>query len=305
MQIVVLDARAIDPGDLDWAPLKALGILNAYDRTPAELTARRLIGADAVLTRGVHIGAEDLARAKNLKLIINLAGEDGLVDTAAVKARGIRVESTADGVAAAVAQHTMALLFEIANGTAHYDLAVHRGRWTASPDFCLMDQEIVALNGLTMGLVGTGEAAAKTAAACMALGMRVLYCGSTGGDPFPGERVDFEDLIQQADVISLHLAATAETAGLIGTQVLSRVKPGCILLNTAHGSLISEPAVLDALSAGRLRAYGADVARTEPILMSSPLLKAENCLITPRVAWAPRRVRQQMLDLAAQAIQKL
>ena len=117
---------------------------------------------------------------------------------------------------------------------------------------------------------------------------------------FPGERVPFETLLAESDVLSLHCPATEQTRGVINAASLARMKEGAILLNTARGALCVSQDVADALESGRLRAYAADVAAREPILRSDPLLEASNCILTPHIAWAPRETRQRLLRLAAE-----
>lgn len=134
----------------------------------------------------------------------------------------------------------------------------------------------------------------------MAFGMRAIGFSRGEHPAFPGERVPFETLLAESDVLSLHCPATEQTRGVINAASLARMKEGAILLNTARGALCVSQDVADALESGRLRAYAADVAAREPILRSDPLLEASNCILTPHIAWAPRETRQRLLRLAAE-----
>ena len=133
MQIIILDGYSINPGDLSWDALREFGIVSVYDRTPQELVAQRLVGADAVFVNKCRIGEEQLKKAKNLKFICVLATGYDVVDTTAAKGRGITVCNIPAYSTDSVAQMTMALLLEICMNVGHHNREVHKGRWTHSP----------------------------------------------------------------------------------------------------------------------------------------------------------------------------
>lgn len=157
MQIVILDGHAVNPGDLSWDCLRAFGTLSVYDRTPAEFTAQRLIGADVVFTNKTAIDEAALERARNLRMIGLLSTGYDVVDLAAATRRGIVVCNVPSYSTDAVVQHTFALLLEICSLVTLHDREVHRGRWTHSPDFCFWDAPLIELSGKTFGILGCGE----------------------------------------------------------------------------------------------------------------------------------------------------
>ena len=300
MQIVILDGHAVNPGDLSWDCLRAFGTLSVYDRTPAEFTAQRLIGADVVFTNKTAIDEAALERARNLRMIGLLSTGYDVVDLAAATRRGIVVCNVPSYSTDAVVQHTFALLLEICSLVTLHDREVHRGRWTHSPDFCFWDAPLIELSGKTFGILGCGEIGCRVAGAAAAFGMRVIGYSRGEHPAFIGERVSLDGLFAESDVLSLHCPATPETRGIINAATIARMKDGAILLNTARGTLCVAQAVADALARGKLRAYAADVAEREPISRNDPLLAAKNCILTPHIAWAPRETRQRLLRLAAE-----
>lgn len=300
MQIVVLDGHAVNPGDLSWDCLREFGTLSVYDRTPPEFAAQRLIGADVAFVCKTVIDEAALARARNLRMIGLLCTGTDAVDLAAAARRGIVVCNVPSYSTDAVVQHTFALLLEVCSLVSLHNREVHRGRWTHSPDFCFWDAPLIELSGKTFGVLGCGQIGCRAAGAAMAFGMRAIGFSRGEHPAFPGERVPFETLLAESDVLSLHCPATEQTRGIINAASLARMKEGAILLNTARGALCVSQDVADALESGRLRAYAADVAAREPILRSDPLLEASNCILTPHIAWAPRETRQRLLRLAAE-----
>lgn len=300
MQIVVLDGHAVNPGDLSWDCLREFGTLSVYDRTPPEFAAQRLIGADVAFVCKTVIDEAALARARNLRMIGLLCTGTDAVDLAAAARRGIVVCNVPSYSTDAVVQHTFALLLEVCSLVSLHNREVHRGRWTHSPDFCFWDAPLIELSGKTFGVLGFGQIGCRAAGAAMAFGMRAIGFSRGEHPAFPGERVPFETLLAESDVLSLHCPATEQTRGVINAASLARMKEGAILLNTARGALCVSQDVADALESGRLRAYAADVAAREPILRSDPLLEASNCILTPHIAWAPRETRQRLLRLAAE-----
>lgn len=298
MQIIILDGYTVNPGDLSWDALKAFGTVSVYDRTPPELVAQRLIGADAVFVNKCRIGEDQLKRAKNLKFIGVLATGYDVVDLTAAKGRGITVCNVPAYSTDSVAQMTMALLLEICHNVGHHNREVHKGRWTHSPDFCFWDTPLIELAGLTMGIIGCGQTGSAVARLAQAFGMHVLGYSRGEHADFCGERVSLEELLRRSDVVSLHCPSTPETRGLINGTTIAKMKEGAILLNTARGSLLDPYSVAQALESGKLYALGMDVAMQEPIQRSDPLLSAPNCYITPHIAWAPLAARQRLIKIS-------
>jgi glycerate dehydrogenase len=299
MQIVVLDGYCVNPGDVDWSPIKALGTLSVYDRTHPDMVAQRLRGADAVFVNKVKLNREILQNARQLKFIGVLATGYDVIDVEAAKERGIVVCNVPAYSTEAVAQHTIALLLAICQHVEYHASLVRQGAWTAQPDFSWWEIAPVLLYGKTIGIIGCGRIGTRVARIAEALGMRALGCSPHEKQGFPGTFVPLDVLLKESDVVSLHCPSKADTVGLIRSDTIAGMKDGAILINTARGSLISESDVRDALVSGKLAAYGTDVASEEPIRLRNPLLTAPNCLITSHYAWSPKPMRQNLIDVSA------
>ena len=299
MQIVVLDGYCVNPGDVDWSPLKAFGTLSVYDRTHPDMVAQRLRGADIAFVNKVRLNRDVLFGARNLKFVGVLATGYDVVDTAAAKERGIVVTNVPAYSTEAVAQHTVALLLALCQHVEYHASLVKNGAWTAQPDFAWFQIAPTLLAGKTMGIVGCGRIGSRVARIADALGMRVIGVNPSDNPDFIGERVTLETLFREADVISLHCPSKADTVGLIRKETIRQMKDGVLLINTSRGSLVSEPDVADALASGKIAGYAADVVSKEPIRRYNPLLKAPNCLITSHYAWTPKPMRQKIIDVSA------
>ena len=299
-KIVVLDGYTLNPGDLSWDGLKALGELTVYDRTPPEEVVACIGDAEIVFTNKTLLTAEVLDACPGIRFIGVLATGYNVVDTAAARARSIPVTNVPTYGTDAVGQYAIALLLEICHHVAHHADAVRSGRWTASQDFCFWDYPLIELSGKTMGIIGFGRIGQATGRIAKALGMRVI---AVDKNPSPSgseiaEYVSLDDLLSQSDVISLHCVLTPETQGIIRKETLEKMKPGVILLNNSRGPLIVEQDLADALQSGKVYAAGLDVVSVEPIRADNPLLLAPNCLITPHISWAPKESRKRLMDIA-------
>ncbi len=299
MQIVVLDGFCVNPGDVDWSPLKKLGTLSVYDRTHPDMVAQRLRGAEAAFVNKVKLDRALLQNARNLKFIGVLATGYDVVDVATARERGITVTNVPAYSTEAVAQHAIALLLALCQHAEYHSALIRQGAWTAQPDFSWWEIAPVLLYGKTIGIVGCGRIGTRVAKIADALGMRVLGCSPHKHEDFPGEFVSLDTLLKESDVISLHCPAKADTVGLIRKDTIAKMKDGAILINTARGSLISESDVKDALTSGKLACYGTDVASEEPIKLRNPLMSAPNCIITSHYAWSPKPMRQKLIDVSA------
>jgi len=302
MKIVVLDGFTLNPGDLSWRELEALGEVTVYDRTSKEEIVSRIGNADAILTNKTLLTAETLAACPSVKYIGVLATGYNVVDTQAAKERGIPVCNIPTYGTAAVGQFAIAMLLEICHHVAHHNEAVHAGRWSNSIDFCFWDYPLIELEGKTMGIIGFGRIGQRTGEIAKALGMRVLAYDAyqTDAGKAIGSYVDLDTLYRESDVISLHCPLFPETKGIINATSIVKMKDGVILLNNSRGPLIVEQDLADALNSGKVFAAGLDVVSEEPIRADNPLLTAKNCIITPHISWAPKESRQRLMDIAVQ-----
>lgn len=299
MRLVVLDGFTMNPGDLEWQALEALGELTVYERSPVETILERSAGADILLTNKTPLTRETLSALPALRFIDVLATGFNVVDLAAARERGIPVSNAPGYSTRSVQQMTFALLLELTQQCGLYDRAVKDGVWSRCKDITFQLKPLLELDGLTFGIVGFGVIGQAVAQAALAFGLRVVTASRTRPESLPEgvEWVTQEELFRRSDVVSLHCPLTPQTEKLIGERTLSWMKPTALLINTSRGGLVDEAALARALKEGRLAGAGVDVLSTEPPEPDNPLLHANNCVITPHCAWATRAARQRLLDI--------
>jgi len=302
-RIVVIDGHTLNPGDLSWGGLAALGDLTVHDRTPPELAAERLADAAAVLTNKVPFDAARFASLPELRYIGVTATGYNIIDTAAAAAHGVTVTNVPTYGTDSVAQHTIALMLELARNTAAHARAVAEGRWTAGADWCLPAAPVAELAGKTLGLVGLGHIGLAVARVGAAMGMRIIaYTPSRKPiDPQEGvaiEYVGLDTLFAESDVVSLHCPLTPGSRHLVNAKRLETMKRSAFLINTSRGPLLDASAVAAALRKGRIAGVAVDVLDAEPPPADDPLLRAPRCVATGHVAWYAREARQRLMDQA-------
>jgi glycerate dehydrogenase len=304
MNIVVLDGYTLNPGDLSWGELQSLGTCTVYDRSsPAEVLSRAS-GAEVVLTNKTILTEENIRQLTELRYIGVLATGYNIVDVAAAKEQGIPVTNVPTYGTRSVAQMTMALLLELTQHVGHHAQTVRDGRWTSSPDFCYWDFPLVELEGATMGLIGYGRIGRAVGELAAAFGMNILAHDVSKPAELPahGQWADLDTLFRRSDVVSLHCPLTTDNREFVNRSRLALMKSSAFLLNTSRGPLIDESALADALDQGALAGAGLDVLSVEPPLPENPLLRANNCLITPHIAWATRSARARLMEVAVQNV---
>ena len=306
MNIVFLDAFTANPGDLSWSAFEALGHCTIHDRTPSAETIERAKDAEVVITNKAVLSRAVIESLPKLRYIGVIATGYNVVDVAAARERGIVVTNVPGYGSPSVAQAVFALLLELTNHTGQQTRDVSQGRWAACPDFCFWDKPIIELQGLTLGLVGLGDIGASVARIALAFGMKVIATRRTWAVP-PPEGITpapLDKVLSESDVVSLHCPLTDETKHLIDATSLAQMKSTALLINTARGPLIDEPALAAALNEGRIAGAGLDVLSVEPPSKDNPLFTAKNCLITPHTAWASRASRHRLITIAAENLRQ-
>lgn len=298
MQIVVLDGKSLRPEELDWSGLKAMGIVSMYDRTDPMLVPQRLRGADAVFTNKVCLTKEQLKNNPNLKFIGVLATGYDVVDIKGARELGIPVCNVPGYATEPVAQAAIGLMLEMTLHTGYHNARIHQGEWTRCPDFCWWEHTPVSVYGKILGIVGCGAIGRRVAEIAKAMGMNVIGYNPHKKPGFAGKYVSLETVLKEADVLSLHCPAKGDTVGMINGKTIAMMKDGAYIVNTGRGSLVVEKDVAEALNAGKLSGYAADVVSREPISVHNPLLKAPNCILSGHCAWATRDARQQIVDVS-------
>ena len=302
-KIVVLDGYTLNPGDLSWDGLKQLGEVTVHDFTPADKILVRADGAAILFTNKTPLAAETLAQLKDLRYIGVLATGYNVVDIAAAAQLGIVVTNIPTYGTQSVAQMVFALLLELCHHVQLHSDAVKAGEWTSSRDFCFWKAPLIELLGKTIGIVGFGRIGRQVACVAHALGMRVIAHDKRQADTpeYDGFKwVTLNELLQEADVISLHCPLFPDTQGMISKKSLARMKKTAFLINTARGPLIVEQDLADALDNGQIAGAALDVLSVEPPPAENPLLKAKNCLITPHISWATKEARTRLMNIAVE-----
>ena len=299
MKIIVIDAQTLNPGDLSWAPLEALGDCDFYPRSRPDEVLARCRKAQIVVTNKVVFDHKVMESLPDLRFIAVSATGYNMVDIAAAAARNIVISNVPVYGTPSVAQMTFALLLELTQRVGHHDRTVHQGRWVACENFSYWDYPLIELAGLTMGIVGCGRIGLATAQIAQAFGMKIIAHDPylTGGLPDYIELLDDLDAVfTRSDVVSLHCPLTDENEGFINAARLGRMKKSALLINTSRGPVINEADLAHALNHEQIAGAGLDVLGAEPPRADNPLLTAKNCIITPHIAWASRACRHRLLS---------
>ena len=296
MNIVIMDGYASNPGDLNWDALKQLGHVTVYPRTSDAEKVERAKDADIILINKVQMDAETLDQLPRLKYIGVQATGFNVVDIKAAKERGIVVTNIPAYSTESVAQMTFALILSITNRVEHYTKENRNGRWANNPDFCYWDTPLIELAGKQMGIVGLGNIGMKVATIAHCMGMNVCSYTSKSAADLPDwiTKVDRDELLASADILSLHCPLTEDTHHFINAESIEKMKSTAILINTGRGLLVDEEALAKALHKGKLAAYGADVMTQEPPQKDNPLFSEPNAFITPHIAWATLEARTRL-----------
>ncbi len=307
MKIVVLDGYTLNPGDLSWKPLEALGPVTVYDRTGREEILSRSLHAEVLLTNKTPLSAHIIGRLPELRYIGVLATGYNVVDVDAAREHAIPVTNVPTYGTVAVAQMVFAHLLEHCHHVQRHSDAVHAGKWNKQPDFCFWDYPLAELAGKVMGIVGFGRIGRQVGILASAFGMSVRANDAVRFDP-PVEVADFDwmeidKIFAVSDVVSLHCPLLPETEGIVDARLLSRMKPTAILINASRGGLVVDADLADALNEGRIAGASLDVVSTvEPPDPLNPLLTAKNCLVTPHIAWAAKEARERLLRTAVENV---
>jgi glycerate dehydrogenase len=297
-RVVFLDRDTLSP-ETRLRPLGFAHELVVHDRTRAEEVAGRIADADIVITNKAPVREAALAGAPRLRLVAVAATGTDIVDVAACAARGITVCNIRDYAVHTVPEHTFALIFALRRSLLAYRDSVGRGRWQEAAQFCYFDFPIRDLAGSTLGVIGDGVLGRAVAEIGRALGMKVLfaaYKGTTGMGPL---YTPFEEVLRRSDVITLHCPLMPATRNMIAAPEFALMERKPLLINTARGGLVDEPALVAALESGQIAGAGFDVVSVEPPPPDHPfmrLLGRPDFILTPHVAWASREAIQGLAD---------
>jgi glycerate dehydrogenase len=299
MKMVVLDGYTLNPGDLSWEPVRAIGELRVYDRTSPVDVVARAAAAEILLTNKVPLSREVLNQLPALRFIAVTATGYDMVDVAAAGERGIAVSNVPEYGTDSVAQFVFALLLALCHRVEAHGRAVKAGEWQRSPDWCFWNTPQILLSGKKMGIVGFGRIGRRVGALAHAFGMKVLAFDPVEQPP-PGfsdfTYASLEEVFSGADVVSLHCLMNDRNRGFVNRSLIDLMKKSAFFINASRGGLVNEQHLAEALNSGRIAGAAVDVVSTEPARPENPLLKADNCLITPHIAWATATARQNLMN---------
>lgn len=296
MKGVVLDAKALNPGDLSFDRLMEMADFEVHDNTPDDLVLDRCAGRQVVITNKVPFDRRRMEALGSLKYIGVTATGYNIIDIEAARELGIAVTNIPSYSTDAVAQHVFAFILEVSNAVALHDKSVKEGQWERSDTFCYWKTPLFELAGKRLGIVGLGNIGRRVSSIAKAFAMDVVsYSPHSRMEGV--QSVDLDTLLSTSDIITLHCPLNAQTRGIVCDESLSRVKPGAILINASRGPLVEEDAVIRALESGRLSRYCADVLDVEPPRGGSRLAMHPASIITPHIAWAPLETRRRLLSI--------
>jgi D-3-phosphoglycerate dehydrogenase len=278
--------------------LEARAHLDYYDTLPGteDLLIERLRDAEVALNirSSSRFTERVFAACPKLRMVSIWGTGTDHVDLAAAARHGVTVANTPGVAARSIAEHTLALLFAVARRIPHMDAATRGGKWERG--------QSMELYGKTCGVIGYGAVGRHFASLATAIGMRVMLWTLHPGAYPEVEFADLETLYRESDVISVHLRLSPDTQNFIDAPQFALMKPGAILLNTARGAIVNEPALLDALIAGPLDSAGLDVFATEPLPPHHPLTTLDNVVLTPHCAGITPEALHAGLQLAVDNI---
>ena len=269
-----------------------------YPATSAGQTVERLKDATIVITNKVLLRRETLVQLSKLKMVAVAATGVNNVDVDCCRERGIVVANIRNYSVHTVPEHVFMLMLALRRNLLAFRADVCNGAWQKSEQFCLFTHPVRDLHGSTLGIVGNGAIGTAVAQIALAFGMQVLLAEHKGVAQVRTGYTAFDTVLQESDVISLHLPLNEQTRHLIGTAEFARMKPGALLINTARGGLVDEAALLEALRSKRIGGAGFDVLEKEPPAQGHPLLDLDmpNFIMTPHIAWSGREAMQTLAD---------
>ena len=300
MKIVFLDVKTIGE-DIDLSGYEALGEVVKYDFSTSEQARERTRDADVIILNKVEINEKSIGDADKLKLVCVTATGTNNLDKEYLAERGIAWRNVAGYSTETVAQHTFALLFYLFEKLSYYDDYVKSEKYIGDVSFTHFDHVFHELTGKTWGIIGLGNIGRRVADIAKMFGCHVIYYSTSGKNSQPGyERVEFDELLEKSDIVSVHAPLTEETQGLMDAKAFSKMKESAIFLNLGRGPIVVEKDLADALDNGDIAAAGLDVLSVEPMREDNPLRRikdSEKLIITPHIAWASVEARTRLMEI--------
>ena len=300
MKIVFLDAKTIGE-DIDLSGFDALGEVVKYGFSTTEEARERSKDADVLILNKVQVNQQTIGEADHLKLVCVTATGTNNLDKEYLDKRGIAWRNVAGYSTESVAQHTFAMLFYLLEKLPYYDDYVKSEKYVNDVSFTHFAKAFHELSGMTYGIIGLGNIGRRVADIAKAFGCHVIYYSTSGRNSQPGyERVSFDELLEQSDIVSIHAPLDENTLGLMNKEAFAKMKKSAILLNVGRGPIINEADLAEALNNKTIAAAGLDVLSVEPMQEDNPLRgikDSELLLITPHIAWAGVEARNRLMGI--------
>lgn len=300
LKIVFLDAKTIGE-DIDLSGYEKLGEVVKYDFSTPEEARERTKDADVIILNKVVINEASIGEADHLKLVCVTATGTNNLDKEYLDKRGVAWRNVAGYSTETVAQHTFAMLFYLLEHLNYYDQYVKAERYVNDTMFTHFAEVFHELNGMTWGVIGLGAIGRRVADIAKMFGCRVIYYSTSGKHDQPGyERVTFDTLLRESDIVSVHAPLDENTKDLMNKEAFDKMKSSAIFLNLGRGPIVVEKDLADALEQGSIVAAGLDVLCVEPMQEENPLRRIKDSnrlIITPHIAWASVEARTRLMQI--------
>ena len=305
MKIVFLDDNSIGT-DIDLSGFESLGEVVRYGSSKPEEVPERVKDADVVIINKMEINERTIGTAEKLKLVCVTATGTNNLDKEFLAKRNIAWRNVAGYSTECVAQHTFALLFYLLEKMPYYDNYVKSEKYVNDAMFTHFANHFHELCGMTWGIIGLGAIGRRVADLAKAFGCHVIYYSTSGKNSQQGyERVEFDVLLEQSDIVSVHAPLDKNTRGLMNREAFREMKSSAVFLNLGRGPIVVEQDLADALEAGEIAGAGLDVLSAEPMRKDNPLRKikdSEKLIITPHIGWASVEARTRLMEIICQQI---
>jgi len=295
-KIVILDGKTL--GNVDYIKLNEFGQVIYYDLTLKEEVAERVKDANIILTNKVVLTRENLKNATQVELICEAATGYNNIDVEYARERKIAVTNVTGYSTTTVAQHTFAMLLHLYDNISYFDNYIKSGEYSKSPMFTNLELPYKDLCGKVWGIIGLGNIGKRVAKIAQAFGARVVYYSTSGKNSDSDyARVEFDSLLKQCDIISIHAPLNEKTEGLINYEAFTKMKKDAVIINVARGPIIVDEDLARAIDEDIIGGAALDVFKVEPIPADNALVNIKNkdkLVLTPHIAWASEEARNRL-----------
>lgn len=306
MKIVFLDRKTIGE-DIDLSGFERFGEVVQYDFSTSLEVPKRVEDADVIILNKVEVNKDTIGTAKHLKLVCVTATGTNNLDKVYLEERGIAWRNVAGYSTDMVAQHTFAMLFYLMEKLAYYDDYVKSGKYVDDKLFTHFSNTFHELSGKVWGIIGLGAIGRRVAEIATVFGAKVMYYSTSGKNHNSSyQQVDFDTLLRESDIVSVHAPLNQDTKGLMNREAFGKMKSTAIFLNLGRGPIVVEEDLAEALCLNTIGAAGLDVLCVEPMAADSPFREFENShklFITPHIGWAGVETRARLMKIIEKQIE--